>query len=85
MLSLKAENLNKESEIEDKNEKVYVSPIRITNNTGYDLEVIYYKKYITMADNNTPEMRNVKNDKIVIKNKDHMPLNIEESIQDYNE
>ena len=66
MLSLKAENLNKESEIEDKNEKVYVSPIRITNNTGYDLEVIYYKKYITMADNNTPEMRNVKNDKIVI-------------------
>ena len=38
-----------------------------------------------MADNNTPEMRNVKNDKIVIKNKDHMPLNIEESIQDYNE
>ena len=69
LLSLKVENLNKEVEIEEQKEKVFVSPIRITNNTGYDLEVIYYKKFITLTDNNTPEMRNIKNDKIVIKNK----------------
>lgn len=67
---MKKENLNKESTIEEHKEKVYVSPIRVTNNTGYDLEVIYYKKFITLTDDNVPEMKNYANDKIIVKNKE---------------
>lgn len=78
------EKLLSESLLRKKGEKrlpekrVFVSPVSVSNETGYDMEVTYYKKLVIVTEDNIPQMKNVYSKSVSVPNGQSAPLSIEE-------
>ena len=61
----------------------YISPIRIVNYTGYPINIQYYIKEVSVNADGTPSLRSIKKSQLTIDNESSQPLNIEESLEQY--
>lgn len=64
------------------NPNSYISPIRITNTTGYPITVKYYKKVINVK-KGTPVLKSMNEKFVELQQGESKPLNADESIEDY--
>lgn len=63
--------------------ETYISPIRIINYTGYPINIQYYIKEVSVGPDGTPSLRSIKKSQINIDHDSSQPINIEESLEEY--
>jgi vacuolar protein sorting-associated protein 13A/C len=79
------ESLKRHMEKSEFQHGTYISPIRITNHTGYTLQVQYYKKKVNIDTTGTPVLKSEKESLVTIADCESQPLNVEESLEEYDD
>ena len=64
---------------------MFVSPIKVFNHTGYEIEVFYYKKKLIIKEDNVPDMKNYYNQSLIVRHNESVPLNIYDASQEEEE